>query len=93
MRQKAEIRHLWVAKTPVLKQSHAVTHKAKLLQDLKLRGDEYVLDLGRGRGAVLLLLAAQHCTFVRLLQRQLDNQPLLSRRRKRKCYLLKGQQP
>lgn len=32
---------------------------ADLLRDLKLRGDERVLDLGCGRGAVLLL-AAQH---------------------------------
>lgn len=34
---------------------------AKLLDDLGLRGDERVLDLGCGRGAVLLL-AAQHLT-------------------------------
>jgi arsenite methyltransferase len=34
---------------------------AELLRDLKLRGDEWVLDLGCGRGAVLLL-AAQHLT-------------------------------
>lgn len=32
---------------------------AELLRDLKLRGDEQILDLGCGRGAVLLL-AAQH---------------------------------
>jgi arsenite methyltransferase len=34
---------------------------AELLRNLKLRGDERVLDLGCGRGAVLLL-AAQHLT-------------------------------
>ncbi|MFL5343078.1 MAG: class I SAM-dependent methyltransferase [Gemmataceae bacterium] len=34
---------------------------AKLLDDLGLRGDERILDLGCGRGAVLLL-AAQHLT-------------------------------
>lgn len=34
---------------------------AKLLDDLELRGDERILDLGCGRGAVLLL-AAQHLT-------------------------------
>ncbi|HEY1376088.1 MAG TPA: methyltransferase domain-containing protein [Gemmataceae bacterium] len=34
---------------------------AKLLHDLGLRGDERILDLGCGRGAVLLL-AAQHLT-------------------------------
>jgi len=34
---------------------------AKLLDDLGLRGDECILDLGCGRGAVLLL-AAQHLT-------------------------------
>jgi ubiquinone/menaquinone biosynthesis C-methylase UbiE len=34
---------------------------AKLLNDLALRGDERILDLGCGRGAVLLL-AAQHLT-------------------------------
>src|ERR1051325_8570644 len=32
---------------------------AKLLEEFKLRGDERILDLGCGRGAVLLL-AAQH---------------------------------
>lgn len=34
---------------------------AQLLRDLELRGDERVLDLGCGRGAVLLM-AAQHLT-------------------------------
>jgi SAM-dependent methyltransferase len=34
---------------------------AELLDELKLRGDERILDLGCGRGAVLLL-AAQHLT-------------------------------
>jgi arsenite methyltransferase len=34
---------------------------AELLEQLKLRGDERILDLGCGRGAVLLL-AAQHLT-------------------------------
>src|SRR5579859_6065424 len=34
---------------------------AELRRDLKLRGDERVLDLGCGRGAVLLM-AAQHLT-------------------------------
>ena len=35
---------------------------AELLQDLNLRGDERVLDLGCGRGAVLLLAAQQLST-------------------------------
>jgi hypothetical protein len=34
---------------------------AELLDQLKLRGDERILDLGCGRGAVLML-AAQHLT-------------------------------
>src|SRR4029079_13540467 len=34
---------------------------AELLEQLKLRGDERILDLGCGRGAVLLM-AAQHLT-------------------------------
>src|SRR5262245_38679586 len=34
---------------------------AKLLDQLELRGDERILDLGCGRGAVLLM-AAQHLT-------------------------------
>lgn len=39
---------------------------AKLLDDLGLRGDERILDLGCGRGAVLLL-AAQHLTTGRAI--------------------------
>ena len=34
---------------------------SQLLRDLKLKGDEHILDLGCGRGAVLLL-AARHLT-------------------------------
>jgi cyclopropane fatty-acyl-phospholipid synthase-like methyltransferase len=34
---------------------------AELLDGLRLRGDERILDLGCGRGAVLLM-AAQHLT-------------------------------
>lgn len=48
---------------------------AKLLDQLKLRGDERILDLGCGRGAVLLI-AAQHLTTGRAvgvdLWRKLD---------------------
>src|ERR1051326_3758947 len=39
---------------------------AELLRDLELRGDELVLDLGCGRGAVLLV-AAQHLTTGRAI--------------------------
>jgi arsenite methyltransferase len=39
----------------------------ELLRNLKLRGDEWILDLGCGRGAVLLL-AAQHLTTGRAVE-------------------------
>ena len=59
---------------------------SKLIEDLKLRGDERILDLGCGRGAVLLL-AAEHLTTGRAvgvdLWRRVDqsgNSPEATRR-------------